>query len=141
MGEVRVHEVLDATPAEVWSVLSDVAGWASWNDVMVDARCDRGEVGAVLSCKVALGPIWFPVRSRLTAWTTEHTLVWGEDRGRALRIHHGFELQPDGEGTRVEHFERFEGALGRLVYPAVRGTLTENYGQFLASLKRRVEQG
>ncbi|MCB9688626.1 MAG: SRPBCC domain-containing protein [Alphaproteobacteria bacterium] len=140
MGEVRVHNTIDASPDQVWSVLSDVGRWAEWNEVIVDGRCDRGEVGAVLSCRVAVGPTWFPVKSRLVSWTPGESLIWGEDRGWLARIHHGFSLKAEGGRTRVDHFERFGGLIGRAVFPAVRGSLTRNYARFLESLKDRVER-
>lgn len=139
MGTVRAQLSIDAPPEAVWAVLSDIAGWSDWNDVIVGGRCDGGE-GSRVSCSVAvMGPIWFPVRSRAHTWTDNETLVWGENLGRILRINHGFVLRPDGEGTHVEHYESFEGAIGRLVYPLVRRSLTRNYTTFLESLKTRVE--
>lgn len=142
MGEVRVHVTIDAPADRVWTVLSDVGRWAEWNGVIVDGRCDRGEVGAVLSCRVAVGPGWFPVKSRVLTWTPSEALSWGESRGWVARIHHGFELTPAGPGrTRVDHFERFGGLVGRAVFPAVRGSLTRNYARFLEALKDRVEAG
>jgi hypothetical protein len=139
MGEVRVHNTIAATPQAVWDVLSDVGAWSEWNGVMVDGRSEASQGGRI-SCRVAVGPVWFPVRSRLHAWTPGEALMWGEDRGAVVRILHGFELAPDGAGgTRIDHYERFEGLVGRLVFPLVRGTLTRNYARFLEDLKDRVE--
>ncbi len=139
MGEVRAETVIDAPPDAVWEVLSDVSGWAEWNDVMIDGRCSGGE-GARVSCKVAVGPIWFPVDSKMRTWHDAQEMAWGEDMGRILRVNHGFTLERRGEaGTAVVHFERFEGAIGRLVYPLIRRSLTKNYAEFLRALKQRVE--
>ncbi len=85
VGEVRVEEHVEAPPPAVWAVLSDVGGWADWNDVMVDGRCDRPEPGGVISFRLAIGP-GLPVKARLVSWTPERDIVWGEDRGRILRL-------------------------------------------------------
>jgi len=139
MGEVRVERVVDAPVAEVWDVLSHVDGWSEWNDVMTDARCDRGEVGAVISLRVKVGPVHLPIKARLTAWAPHRELAWGEDRGRLLRIEHGLQLHPAAGGTRVVHFERFGGVVGRLVYRVVHRSLERDYARFLDELKARVE--
>ena len=139
MGTVRAEIAIDAPPEAVWAVLCDMSAWGDWNDVIVDGRAEGREGGRV-SCSVAVtGPLWFPVRSRAITWSESEGIVWGEDRGRILRIFHGFELHPAGGGTRVVHYESFEGAIGRLVYPLVKRPLTRNYTTFLESLKDRVE--
>ena len=138
MGTVHAQTTIDASPEAVWAVLSDVGTWDQWNDVMVNGRCDGGQ-GAKISCKVAVGPIWFPVTSKAHTWTDNQALIWGQDVGRIVRINHGFRLRAEGEGTHIEHFESFEGAIGRLVFPLINGTLTHNYAIFLDALKARVE--
>lgn len=139
MGEVRVDTIIEASPEAVWEVLSDIGGWGDWNDVMIDGRCDRGEVGAVLSFRVRVGPIMLPIRARLTSWSPGRALVWGEDRGRILRIFHGFELSAVDGGTCVVHSETFRGLIGRLVYQVAWRALEPNYARFLDALKQRVE--
>ena len=138
MGEVRVETEIDASPAAVWEILEDIGGWADWNDVIVDGRCDGG-LGVRVSCKVAIGPVMFPVQSRTMIWDEGKALAWGEDRGRLVRILHGFEVHESGEGSRLVHYERFEGAIGRAVYPLIKRGLTTNYGLFNDALKRRAE--
>jgi len=141
MGEVRVKTVINADTASVWAVLSDVASWSDWNEIMVDGRCDDRSPGARISCKVAVGPIMFPVDSYAHTWQEERALIWGEDRGHVIRVNHGFSLEPtDDGGTHIEHFESFEGVAGRLVFPLIRSSLTRNYAAFLDALKRRVER-
>ena len=138
MGTVSVDIEIEASPETVWSVLSDVGGWEDWNQVMVGGRCDGGQ-GAHISCRVAVGPIWFPVKSIAHTWSKNEALVWGEDRGRWLQIHHGFRLNASPKGTHIEHFESFEGWVGRAVYPLVQRSLNINYLLFLEVLKQRVE--
>lgn len=140
MGEVRVATRIDAEPEAVWRVLADIDGWGAWNDVMVDGRSSGGP-GASIRVKIAIGPIWFPVASRLHTWEPGRALVWGEDRGALLSIDHGFWLSPEDGGCRVVHFERFEGVIGRLVLPLIRRSLTRNYGAFLDALEARVRSG
>jgi len=139
MGEVRVDTIIEASPEDVWEVLSDIGGWGDWNDVMIDGRCDRGEVGAVLSFRVRVGPTLLPIRARLMSWSPARALVWGEDRGRILRIVHGFELSAVEGGTCVVHAETFQGIIGRIVYKVAWRALEPNYARFLDALKQRVE--
>lgn len=140
MGEVRVEIEIDAPADAVWSVLNDVGRWAEWNEVIIDGRCDAPDVGARISCKVAAGPVWFPVNSHLVEWAPQKTLVWGVDHGRIARVQHGFTMHASGARTRVVHFESFEGLIGRMIFPLINGTLTRNYATFLACLKARVER-
>lgn len=140
MGTVRASIDIDASPAEVWAILSDIGGWDRWNELLVEGRCDGG-LGSRVSVKVDAGPLFFPVRSRICEWEEGRTLAWGEHRGRIARIQHGFTLEPQGSGTRVVHYESFEGLVGRLIFPVIRSRLTKNYAAFLDALKARVEDG
>lgn len=139
MGEVRVREIIEASPEAVWAVLSDIGGWATWTDVMVDGRCDRPEPGGVIAFRLRIGP-GLPVKARLLDWEPGRAFAWGEERGRIVRIVHGFELEPMGSATRVTHYERFGGVVGRAVWPVIRRSLFRAYPAFLSDLKRRVER-
>jgi hypothetical protein len=136
--EARVH--VPASPEEVWEVLSDINGWQDWNDVMVEGRCDGGQ-NARVSVKVDTGLIVFPVKSRMIIWTPHEALAWGERVGPLIQVEHGFTLTPDGDGTRVLHYESFSGPIGWALVTAIGTSLTQRYQDFLDALAARVTRG
>lgn len=140
MGTVRAAIDIDASPEAVWDVLRDLGRWSEWNDVMHDARCDGGH-GSRVSVRVNAEYVTVPIQSRIRIWEEQRALAWGEDRGRVLRVTHGFTLEARDGGTQVVHYESFEGLLGRLAYPVIQRPLTRQYAAFLEALKAEVEGG
>ena len=138
MGEVRIETQIEASPEAVWTVLGDMASWESWNEVIVDGRCDGG-VGSKLHCKVDLGLILFPVDSPAKKWEEARVIEWGDDIGKLAMIRHGFTLEARDGGTWFAHYESFEGPVGRLAFRMLKRTLMKNYAAFNQALKRRVE--
>lgn len=71
MARVRVSRVIDAPPAAVWRVVSDIAGHARWQ---VDVRAiefttpEQRAVGASYLCHTQLGPIRMTIPMTVTEW-------------------------------------------------------------------------
>lgn len=141
MREIRTEIEIDATPAEVWRVLTDFDAYPSWNPFV---KYVRGEprVGGRLEIFVQVpegrGMKFTPV---VLAYDAPRELRWvgtlpvpGLFRGE-----HIFKLEPVGAGrTRFLHGEDFGGLMipfmGSLLEQTHRGYLLMN-----EALKRRVE--
>lgn len=77
MSRVAVSIELDATPAEVWSVVEDVAGHVEW---MTDARAIRftsdrhAGVGTTFDCDTQVGPFRLVDHMEITTWVPERAM-------------------------------------------------------------------
>ena len=71
MARIRVSTTIDATPAEVWAVVEDIAGHVEWMDDAVAIRftsaSTRG-VGTTFDCETKVGPIRLTDRMEVTEW-------------------------------------------------------------------------
>lgn len=104
LQHVEVEHRYSATPAEVWGVYTDHAGWSGWAGVpgsrlLIPGRADPNGVGSVRE----LGR--WPITSREEVIDFEpprrmtYRLVGGAIR---LRDHLGeVVIEPDGDGTRL----------------------------------------
>jgi hypothetical protein len=134
---------INASPDEVWSVLTDTASFPSWNPFM---RKLEGELTVGAKLLVVIQP---PGRRRLTFRPTVLTVAPGRELrwlGRPLIPglfdgEHSLRLEPTpNSGTRFTQTEKFSGIL---VAP-FKGTLdsTETgFRQMNEALKARVEDG
>lgn len=99
MARIRVSTVIDATPAEVWSVVEPIEDHVDW---MADAETitftseQRRGVGTTFDCLTKVGPVRLTDKMTITEWEPEqvmgvrHTgIVTGEGR---------FTLAPAGPG-------------------------------------------
>jgi uncharacterized protein YndB with AHSA1/START domain len=77
MARVRASVIVEATPAEVWAAVEDVATHVDW---MHDATAIRftsaqhAGVGTTFDCDTRIGPIQLVDRMEITAWEPEHTM-------------------------------------------------------------------
>jgi carbon monoxide dehydrogenase subunit G len=129
---------LDAAPAAVWAVMSDVERWAEWTpSIRSITRTSSGPMGVGSTALVKqpkLAPAHFVVTKwepgRGFDWTTKHPLV------TAIGSHW---IEPVGAGSRVTLSVEYGGALARLIAWAYAG-LTNRYLRMEAEgLKRRLE--
>jgi hypothetical protein len=134
---------IDATPAQVWTALSDLAGYRDWNPFIVDAD-GTPEVGGRLTLRMQ------PKGGRAT---TLRPIVVESDVGNRLRwrgkvgvpgildADHLFRLEArDDGGVRLSQEETFTGVLVPFVARSLdRGTLPA-FRAMNAALKQRVEQ-
>jgi hypothetical protein len=137
-ADLREEIRIDAPPATVWRVLTDVEGHRRWNTLF---RLS-GELTAGARPRVRLRVPGLPpvtTRPRVTAAEFPE-LVWAT-RLPGLRAEHVFRLLPaaDGEATLFRQLETFEGPLAgqvrRLDRPILRG-----FEQFNRGLRRHAER-
>jgi hypothetical protein len=132
---------IDAPPAAVWAVLSDLDAYGEWNPFIRRIGGDLRE-GATLDVRIeppgGRGMTFAPT---VLAARPERELRW---IGRLLVPgifdgEHSFELEPiDGGRTRFVQSERFSGILVR-VLGSMLGKTELGFEQMNAALKERVE--
>jgi carbon monoxide dehydrogenase subunit G len=133
---VETADVFIKAPIEtVWSVLSDLGCWPSWNPGVSKIKVN----GPV---KVGTSFEWVAGKSKLVSRIKEmnspRRIAWsGKTLG--IRAMHVWELAEKGEGTQVHTEESFEGLVARLFRGFAKKTLTKALTQGVSSLKAEVE--
>ena len=139
---VETTAFIDAPPARVWRVLSDLPSWSEWNPFITEALGTLAE-GERLAIRVV------PPGAKGMRFTP---VVLDVEAGRNLRWRgslpvpglfvgeHYLELAAAGEGTRLVHGERFSGLLVPLMGGTLRAT-RDGFEAMNAALKARVEAG
>jgi hypothetical protein len=111
--EIVTHVDIDATPSQVWSILTDAASYPEWNPFLVSMEGELSE-GKVLTnrMKTATGseisfrPTVLKVaKDRELRWLGQFLLP------RIFDGEHYFKLEARGGHTRLVHGERFSGVL------------------------------
>ena len=128
---------IKATPDRIWALLTDAAGYPSWNTTVdrVDGRIATGET-IKLHIKVNPGQA-FPVK--VAELSPPQRMVWvgGMPFGlfKGIRT---FTLTQRGDAVRFEMREVFSGPLSPLIERSL-PDLQPAFDEFAASLKRRAE--
>ena len=136
---VEADILIDAAPDEVWRVLTDFPGYDAWNPMITEVE-GAPEKGCALSFTVtdALG-------SRKRMGSRVHEIVSGkrlEWRGGSPLTfigHHYYELEPEGEGTRFRHGERYFGLAPMLLKRILDARAAPLYPRLNEALKRHLE--
>lgn len=128
-----------APPAAVWSVLTDGAGWSSWDSGVdgVDGEIAPGRTITIRS-KVAPGRA-FPVK--VTTFDAPRELVFSG--GMPLGLFTGvrtYRLAPSATGTRFTMREEYSGPLVSMMWRSM-PDLGPSFQQFADGLKRQAELG
>lgn len=130
---------IEAPPERVWALLTDAAGYPSWNPtvVSIDGRIAAGE-------RIRLVSTLSPKRTfTLTVAEAEapRRMVWSD--GMPLGLFRGvrtYTLAPAGDGTEFRMVEEFSGPLAPLITKAI-PDMTDNFGQFAEGLRKAAEAG
>ncbi|MCK8501496.1 SRPBCC domain-containing protein [Myxococcus fulvus] len=113
MFQLRTEAFIDASPDAVWAVLCDFQAYPLWNPLMLEAH-GRVEVGARVAMKArspdGSGRV-FGFRATLTRVEPPMRLEWTGGVPGLMFGRHGFELRPEGSGTRLVHGEDFSGVV------------------------------
>ncbi|MCB9692370.1 MAG: SRPBCC domain-containing protein [Alphaproteobacteria bacterium] len=134
----HVKSHIDADPRTVWSLLTDVAGYTSWNTTVVKVD---GEIapGASLSLTSAVDP---KRAFALTVESMEGTrMVWSS--GMPLGLFRGartIQVRAAGDGAEFEMEEVFSGLMAPLITKMI-PDLQPSFDQWAADLKQRAEAG
>ena len=135
---------IEAPPARVWQVLTDLRAYPEWNPFIVAAE-GKLAVGETLSLQMALpGRDPVNIEPRLLVVEPERELRW---KGQLFLPglfdgEHAFRLTAlDGGRTRLEHSERFAGALLPLARLLIYEDTLESFRALDAQLARRAAGG
>jgi carbon monoxide dehydrogenase subunit G len=133
--EHSVH--VDAAPAKVWDVLSDIERWGEWAPAVKSVeRHDSGplKVGssATLDLKGAPKAKW-----TVTELTDGRSFTWVSDARVSASGWHVAE--PDGEGTRLTLGIEAPGLLATLFWPMIMPVFRRNVRAEAEGLKKRCE--
>lgn len=130
---------IDADPPTVWTVLTDLEGYTSWDSGIVETT---GAIGA--GAKIAIRSAVDPRRTfrlRVTELERPTTMCW--TGGAPLRLFTGrrtFRLRPlsDGTATEFRMREEFTGPLVPLIWRSM-PDLQPSFDRFAAGLRARAE--
>jgi len=139
VSSIDIH----ASAQQVWEILIDFAGYASWNPFIVQAEGDA-EVGSVLALRMQPeGGAAVTLRPTVVEVVEGRRLRWiGRSGVRGLfDAEHLFVVEPHGvSGTRLVQQEHFSGLLVPLFRRSLdRGTLPA-FKAMNAALKDRAEK-
>lgn len=138
MAQFTQEITINATPENVWQILSDIANWTSWTPTVT--KVDLLDPAPIkVGSRVYLEqPKLRPAVWQVTEWRPNQNFTWvSQSPGiRAVAEH---VISREGAGARLKLVVRYEGLMGWLV-GAMFGDMTKQYILTEAeSLKRRVE--
>ena len=126
-GEVSLH--MDASPEQVWALVTDVTRIGEFSPETFEARWTRGstgpEVGAYFKGHVkrnGVGPTYWSL-CRVTQCVPNEVFEFAVGSDEVTVNNWGYRLEPDGSGTRVTEYFRIEPHLVMRAYWTVLGPL------------------
>ena len=137
MRGYEASSLIDATPAQIWPVLADVAAWPDWDSgiITVVGKLALGEKFTVTSA--AAPKRAFPVKATEVTEPTRMVIRGGMPLGLFVgnRV---FTLTPEGASTRFTMREEYTGVLAGLIFRTI-PDLGPSFRQFAEGLKQQVE--
>jgi hypothetical protein len=131
------HQIfIQASPSDIWKIITNVKGWPHWNSLVAKSRQDRDfQAGAVF--KWRSGGI--TITSTLTEVTLHKRIMWW---GSAIgtKAIHLWEFEAKDSGTVVKTAETLDGWLVRLMKGAFQKTLNQALQTWLRDLKSEAEK-
>ena len=131
---------IDAPPAVVWSVLTDLDAYGEWNRYSPSAEGELA-VGGVVTIEAHLGEEVRWVDNLITRLEPErslcwHSMNWYEFLARGTRCR---DLHEEAGGTRLRHHEVMEGPLAGLIEWIYRPRIEAGLERMNTDLKRASE--
>jgi uncharacterized protein YndB with AHSA1/START domain len=135
MRSYEASTFIEASPEQVWPVLTDTAAWPDWDSGVreVDGRLALGEK---LAIAVEANPgRAFPVK--VTVLSAPERMVFRS--GMPLGLFTGertYTLMPEGTGTRFTMREEYSGLLAGMIFKSI-PDLAPSFRQFAEGLRQR----
>jgi hypothetical protein len=130
---------IDAPPATVWAVLTDLDRYPEWNPLFLKAE---GQL--VVGQRITLRTIYpvngreMTVKPKITVVKPDAELRWESSLPGIMSGDHRFTLTSTGPGTRLEQSETVRGLL--TIFPGQTWAKTEaSFGELNQALKQRAE--
>ncbi|MEO3860586.1 SRPBCC domain-containing protein [Acrocarpospora sp. B8E8] len=127
---------IEATPQEVWDVLTDFAAYGEWSNF--SSAEGSAQVGSRLTVRMP----GMSFRPTVTVADPGRELQWVGTLGVKQLFHgqHSFILSPNPDGTtRLTNREEFSGLLVTVIAPLLRTPKNDGYAAFNKGLEQRVE--
>jgi carbon monoxide dehydrogenase subunit G len=129
---------INANPARVWQIMSDVSKWPEWTPSIesVDQIASNMAIGseAVVKAKGTPKAKW-----RVTEWNPGQNFTWVTSVRGAKTVGEHI-IQPDGEGrSKATLAIEVKGFMASLFKPMIAKTITGNLELESQGLKRRAE--
>lgn len=130
--------LIDAPPATVWQILSDLEAWPEWTPTMLQVkRLDTGPVGVGSRARV-LQPKLRPAAWQVTEWKPGERFTWiSRSPGSTVTAEHM--LAAEAGGCRLTLTLQFQGLVGTVVGALASGLAREYLGLEARGLKKRAE--
>jgi len=137
MRAYEASSFIETTPDKVWTVLTDVGAWPSWDSGVT--KVDGGmTLGGKLAITVEANPgRAFPVK--VTQLDAPKRIVFRG--GMPLGLFVGervYSLTPEGGGTRFAMREEYSGPLAGMIFRSI-PDLEPSFRRFADGLKKRAE--
>ena len=138
LGRETFHAeiTIEATPEEVWSVLTDAPGYAAWNSLLVPVGGDFSEGAEVEYQMTQPNGKQSTMKSRVTKVVALEVLGQRAGIPGVLTADHTWRLEPTQGGTRVVQHE-VDNGVAMLFWDS--SWVQPTYERVNLALKRRVE--
>ncbi len=133
---------IDATPEQVWEVLTDLAAFPAWNPFIVRAEGVLTPGGRLTLRMQPAGGRAMTMRPRLVEVDVPRRLRWRGTLGLPglMDAEHTFTLERRGSGTRLVHQEDFRGVLVPFLAASLDRNTLPAFVAMNEALRSRVEQ-
>lgn len=142
---VATETTISAPPDVVWRILTDFAGYARWNPVIIrlEGRPEPGTELRLKSVHVPGKPATEGVVLLRAATFPEMRWEGGHPDRAIFKGDRGFRCAPADEpctgGTRFHQFETFSGIAAERLFAQHRARMEANFRRFNDALKRAAE--
>ena len=139
--ELHTEIDIDATPAEVWQVLTDLEGWADWNP-FITSSIGTPAVGETLVNRMEPpGGKAITFKPKVTVVEDTKTFEWLGKLGFSgvFDGRHRFEIETSPTGTRFVQSETLDGMLVRVMRKSLDTKTTSGFEAMNVALKARAE--
>jgi uncharacterized protein YndB with AHSA1/START domain len=137
MRSYEANSFIEATPEQVWSVLTDTAAWPDWDSGITKVD-GRATLGAKMSITTKVNP-GRAIPIKVVQLSAPKRMVFRG--GMPLGLFTGqltYTLVPEGTGTRFTMREEYTGPLAGMIFKKI-PDLTPSFRQFAEGLKHRAE--
>ena len=133
--------IIDATPEQVWSVLTDTESYSKWNDVILEIKgkiVDKGTVDVLFKAGPKAKPRWF---HNILFVEDGVEFYWSQVQTMGIKDRHCFRVEATNDGkTRFIHSDQVLGGMTWLFAKIAINTQMSVYPMFNRALKAEVER-
>lgn len=143
MREIRTEIEIKASPEKVWSILTNINNWNTWNPIVVQAS-GTPTVGSELTITMRGedgkdGPKYTPL---VTSFKEPSSFEWRAIMMSEFMFSNGriFKLEKTDSGTRLTNAETFKGMLVPLFWSKLNSHVPLMLAEMNGALKNTVEK-